>query len=432
MNYIELIRKKRDGEKLSKDEINTLISGVTDGTIPDYQLSAFLMAVYFNGMTSDESIHLTDAMAHSGDMLDLSRFGSLSADKHSTGGVGDKTTLIVAPIVAALGGKVAKMSGRALGHTGGTVDKLESIPGYATELSLDKFLSQVDTVGVAVIGQTGSFAPADKSIYALRDVTATVNSAPLIASSIMSKKLAAGSKNILLDVKVGSGAFLKSKEAALELADLMCKIGSDCTRNVRAVLTDMDRPLGLAIGNVLEVKEAIDVLKGAGPEDLREICVTLAGLLCSMVKGLSDSEGISLAREALASGAAFSKFREWIAAQGGDIRYIDAPELFGCANVRYEVKADLDGYIYSMDTELIGHASTALGAGRLDKTTKIDPLAGIILAKKTGDRVSSGDTVAIVHTSTPEKAQTAADMIRSSLKISSDIPPIRPLIIDIR
>ncbi|MBQ7822208.1 MAG: thymidine phosphorylase [Clostridia bacterium] len=431
MNYLELIRKKRDGAELCENEIKFLVDGVASGNIPDYQLSAFLMAAYFKGMTPHETALLTDSMANSGDTLDLSMFGSLSADKHSTGGVGDKTTLIIAPTVAALGGKVAKMSGRALGHTGGTVDKLESIPGYKCELSPANFLEQVEKIGIAVIGQSASFAPADKSMYALRDVTATVNCAPLIASSIMSKKLAAGSHNIVLDVKVGSGAFLRTTEEAYELARMMTDIGRRCNRNVRAVLTDMDKPLGNAVGNVLEVKEAIDVLRGRGPDDLREVAVTLAGLLTAMIRGISDDEGISLARETLASGASYEKFKEWIGTQGGDTRYITAPELFGEASVTYEVKAESSGYVSAMDTEAIGLASTALGAGRVDKASKIDPLAGITLIKKTGDEVLRGETIALLHTSSPELAENGARIFNNAVSITSSVPEKRSLIFDI-
>lgn len=431
MNYLDLIIKKRDRKELSREEIEYLISGVAKNEIPDYQLSAFLMAVYFNGMNDEETAQLTDAMANSGDTLDLSCFGNLSADKHSTGGVGDKTTLIVAPTLAAIGAKVAKMSGRALGHTGGTVDKLESIPGYKTELSPAEFIMQVEKIGISVIGQSASFAPADKYMYALRDVTGTVSSAPLIASSIMSKKLAAGSHNILLDVKIGSGAFLHTTDEAYKLARMMCDIGRHLGRNVRALLTDMDRPLGSAIGNVLEVKEAIDILKGAGPEDLREVCTNLAGLLCAMVKGISDKDGIDLARETIASGAAYDKFKEWISTQGGDARYITAPELFGKAAVELEIKSERDGYISTMNTETIGNASTALGAGRINKETKIDPLAGIILHKKTGDKVSRGEVIAVLHSASPEKAEAGARIFKEAISYSDTKPEERPLIFDV-
>ncbi len=431
MDFLDTIKKKRTGETLANAEIDFLVRGVCDSSIPDYQLSAFLMAVCFKGMTPEETAYLTNAMANSGSTLDLSIFGKLSADKHSTGGVGDKTTLIVAPIAAALGCKIAKMSGRALGHTGGTIDKLESIPGYRSELTPTEFIKQVEDINIAVVGQSGSLAPADKALYALRDVTGTVESAPLIASSVMSKKIAAGSHNIVLDVKVGSGAFMRDIDSARELAVMMTDIGRRCGRNVRAALTDMNKPLGYAIGNVLEVKEAIDVLGGRGPDDLRDICVTLAGMIVGAVRGLPDSEAIELARETLASGEAYKKFVEWLERQGGDTRYITAPDMFGRANVIVEVRADSDGYISTMNTEKIGLASTKLGAGRTDKTSKIDPLAGIMLTKKTGDKVSCGDIIAELHTSTPELAEQASEIFKSAINISDQKPATQPLILEI-
>ena len=431
MTYNDIIRKKRDGGELSESEINYLISGVTSGDIPDYQLSAFLMATYFKSMTPAETAMLTDAMANSGDTLDLSLFGELSGDKHSPGGVADKTPLIVAPVVASLGGVVAKMSGRALGHTGGTVDKLESIPGYKTELEPDDFIAQSKRVGLAIVGQSGHLAPADKIMYALRDVTSTVDSIPLIASSIMSKKLAAGAHNIVLDVKFGSGAFMEKLEDAKELARAMVDIGNRCGRRVRAVLTDMDTPLGYGIGNVLEVREAIDVLRGEGPDDLREVSVTLAGVLISLVREISVDDGISLAREALSSGAAYAKFKEWIGAQGGDIRYITAPELFGEAKVCAPVKAEASGYISRMDTEKIGLTSSKLGAGRAKKGDTINPLAGILLKKKTGDKVEVGDIIAILHTSSPELAAEGIKNFSAAYEITKEKPPSRELISEI-
>ena len=431
MTYNELIRKKRDGESLSQSEIKYLIDGVTSGDIPDYQLSAFLMATYFRGMTPHETADFTDAMAKSGSILDLSEFGCLSCDKHSTGGVGDKTSLIVTPTVAALGGFVAKMSGRALGHTGGTVDKLESIPGYRCELSPEEFLSQVRKTGISIIGQSGHLAPADKVIYSLRDVTSTVECIPLIASSIMSKKIAAGAHNIVLDVKFGSGTFMKDAASAKELAETMVDIGTKCGRRVRAVLTDMDKPLGYAIGNVLEVKEAIDVLRGKGPDDLREVSVTLAGYLVSMMKNIPKEEAFSLVRETLASGKSYEKFKEWISTQGGDTRYITAPELFGEAPVIYEVKSEQSGYISHMDTMLVGIASSKLGAGREKKGDPIDPLAGIVLQCKTGDKVSRGDTVAVLYSSTPERAQIGRDEFLKSLSFSESKPDSSRLVADV-
>ncbi len=431
MTYNDIIRKKRDGGELTESEINYLISGVVSGDMPDYQLSAFLMATYFKSMTPEETAKLTNAMAKSGDTLDLGEFGELSADKHSTGGVGDKTSLIVAPIVASLGAVVAKMSGRALGHTGGTVDKLESIPGYRTELEPDEFMSQSRKIGLALVGQSGHLAPADKTMYALRDVTSTVESIPLIASSIMSKKLAAGAHNIVLDVKFGSGAFMHKLEDATELARAMVDIGNRCGRRVRAVLSDMDTPLGYAIGNVLEVREAIDVLRGEGPDDLREVSVTLAGVLIGLVRSISADEGITLAREALASGAAYKKFKEWIAAQGGDVRYITAPELFGEAPVCTLVKAEESGYISRMNTEQIGLTSSRLGAGRERKGNTIDPLAGILLKKKTGDKVEAGEVIAMLYTSSPELAAQGVESFSAAYEIAKEKPASRELISEI-
>ena len=431
MDFIDIIKKKRHGIELSDSEIDFLVDSVTNASIPDYQISSFLMAVCFTGMSAKETAKLTDAMAKSGDTLDLSVFKGLSADKHSTGGVGDKTTLIVAPIAAALGCKIAKMSGRALGHTGGTVDKLESIPGYKSELTPVEFINQVNDINIAVVGQSGLLAPADKALYALRDVTGTVESPPLIASSIMSKKIAAGAHNIVLDVKVGSGAFMHDIDSARSLARMMCDIGKRCGRNVRAALTDMDSPLGYAIGNVLEVKEAIDVLGGRGPDDLRQVSVTLAGIIVAAVKGISDSDGIELAREALACGAAYKKFIEWMDYQGADVRYITAPDMFGVANTVLQVRAESDGYIHGMNTELIGLAATKLGAGRTDKESKIDPLAGIIMKKKTGDKVNKGEIIAELHSSTPQLTAHAHEIFNSAITYSEVMPEKCPLIIDI-
>lgn len=398
MRMYDIIEKKRNGNELSKEEIEFFIKGYTDGIIPDYQASAFCMAVYFKGMTENETVLLTEAMANSGDTVDLSMFGTLSADKHSTGGVGDKTSLIVAPIVASLGGKVTKMSGRGLGHTGGTVDKLESIPGYKTTLSGDDFISQVERVGMAIIGQSGNLTPADKKLYALRDVTATVDSIPLIVSSIMSKKIAAGSHNIVLDVKCGSGAFMKTLDDAEILANEMVKIGKGCGRNTAALITDMDRPLGSAVGNSLEVIEAVQVLKGELDNDLKEVCVSLASELISLVLSVSHCEALTMVNNALNSGKAFEKMKEWISAQGGDVSFIENTDKFPKAESVYDVLADSDGYISSMDTEKIGLASVILGAGRENKEASIDFSAGIMLYKKTGDKISKGEKLATLVT----------------------------------
>lgn len=428
MRMYDIIEKKRNGNELSKEEIEFFIKGYTDGIIPDYQASAFCMAVYFKGMTENETVLLTEAMANSGDTVDLSMFGTLSADKHSTGGVGDKTSLIVAPIVASLGGKVTKMSGRGLGHTGGTVDKLESIPGYKTTLSGDDFISQVERVGMAIIGQSGNLTPADKKLYALRDVTATVDSIPLIVSSIMSKKIAAGSHNIVLDVKCGSGAFMKTLDDAEILANEMVKIGKGCGRNTAALITDMDRPLGSAVGNSLEVIEAVQVLKGELDNDLKEVCVSLASELISLVLSVSHCEALTMVNNALNSGKAFEKMKEWISAQGGDVSFIENTDKFPKAESVYDVLADSDGYISSMDTEKIGLASVILGAGRENKEASIDFSAGIMLYKKTGDKISKGEKLATLVTNNKMSLEDAEKMYRSALFVSSVNPERKPLI----
>ncbi|MDO5448918.1 MAG: thymidine phosphorylase, partial [Clostridia bacterium] len=339
MRMYDIIKKKRDGEELTTEEINFFIEGYTNGDIPDYQASALCMAIFFKGMNPRETTDLTLAMAKSGDMLDLSVLGDKTVDKHSTGGVGDKVTLIVAPIAAALGCTVAKMSGRGLGHTGGTVDKLESIPGFKVEIPSEEFFDIVKQTGIAVIGQSGNLTPADKKLYALRDVTATVESLPLIASSIISKKLSAGSQHIVLDVTCGSGAFMKTPEAARELAKAMVEIGNMAGRHMTAVITNMDTPLGINIGNILEVKEAIDVLNGNGPEDLKTVCKTIASLMYASCFGVDTESAMPLVEDAIASGAALTKLKEMVKAQGGDVRFIDDPSLFETSKFTYEVKA---------------------------------------------------------------------------------------------
>ncbi len=427
----ELIRKKRDRIALSREEIKYMIEGFTSDKIPDYQMSAFCMAVIFNGMTDEETTALTEEMAHSGDMLDLSRFGALSVDKHSTGGVGDKTSLIVGPIVASCGGVFAKMSGRGLGHTGGTVDKLEAIAGYRTSLKKDEFFSQAEKTGIALIGQTGNLTPADKKLYALRDVTDTVDSIPLIVSSIMSKKLAAGAKNIVLDVKCGSGAFMKDIESARTLARKMVDIGRACGRNMSAVISDMDVPLGFAVGNSLEVKEAIALLKGENIPDLRSVCLVLSAELIAMIHGVSAEEACKTAENALDSGAALAKMKEWISAQGGDTAWIDDTEKFPKAGVVYELRCEKDGYITHMNAELIGRAACELGAGRKTKEDKIDFSAGIVLCKKTGDFVNRGDVLAVFHTSDEEKLANAKNIFLQSLAFSGERPKEGKLILDV-
>ena len=427
MRMYDIIAKKRDGKGLDDAEIRFFVNGYTAGEIPDYQMSALLMAIYFNGMSEQETASLTQYMSMSGDMLDLTYFGEASVDKHSTGGVGDKTTLIAAPIAAACGCKVAKMSGRGLGHTGGTADKLESIKGYKTDLSSDEFFNIVNKVGVAVVTQSGNLTPADKKLYALRDVTATVESIPLITSSVMSKKLASGAKNIVLDVKYGSGAFMKTKDDACVLAQSMVNIGKMCGRKTAALITDMNTPLGYAVGNSLEVIEAINVLKGKQKGDIYEISVALAGNMIALSQNITEQEGLKKAKLALDSGMAFLKMREWISAQGGDTDCIDDTSNFETADYCMEIKADTAGFISAMDCEKIGTAAAILGAGRLKKDDKIDLTAGIKLAVKTGDYVSFGESLATLYGNDKDKLKSAAEIYRSSVKIGA-APKKEPLI----
>ncbi len=427
----DLIEKKKRGKELTRDEIFGMINAYTKGDIPDYQMSAWCMAVFFNSMTDREIFDLTEAMALSGDSVDLSFFGDKTVDKHSTGGVGDKTTLIVAPIVASCGGVVAKMSGRGLGHTGGTVDKLESFPGYKTTLSKEDFISQVEKCGLAVIGQSGNLAPADKKMYALRDVTATVDSIPLIASSIMSKKLAAGTKSIVLDVKCGSGAFMREASMAKELAEMMVKIGEAHGRNVAAVISNMDRPLGHAIGNVLEVREAIDVLKGNGPDDLKTVCLTLASIMVKFSCKLSLEEAKLRTKEALESGEAYKRFCEWIEAQGGEKALALSPENFGEAEFSEEIVSDFDGYITHCNAEMIGNAAMMLGAGRETADDVIDFLAGIMLYKKTGDKVSKGDVIARLYTNKESAIFASKQKVLEAITFGDEKPQEIPLVYEI-
>ncbi len=431
MRMYDIIQNKRNGLELTDAEIEFFIKGYTEGTIPDYQASALMMAIYFNGMNERETVTLTKAMAASGDTVDLSEFGNLSADKHSTGGVGDKTSLIVAPIVASLGGKVTKMSGRGLGHTGGTVDKLESIPGYNISIPEEKFKRQIHRVGMAVIGQSGNLTPADKKLYALRDVTATVDSIPLIVSSIMSKKIAAGSKNIVLDVKVGSGAFMKTPEDAETLAKEMVKIGKKCGRNISALLTDMDTPLGSAIGNSLEIIEAVKVLKGEVNNDLKEVSLALASELVSLIFGISYEEAQKRAVDALNSGLAYNKMKEWVAAQGGDVKFIENTELFKKSDHSLDIISESDGYIESMDAEAIGISSVILGAGRTTKEDTIDYSAGIILSKKTGDMVKAGDILCTLYADNKTLLEPAKEKYLSALKFSNNKPVEKPIVLKI-
>lgn len=429
MRMYDIIQKKRDGGVLSKEEINFFVKGYTDNSIPDYQASAFAMAIYFNGMNDRETTDLTIAMANSGDTLDLSAIDGVTVDKHSTGGVGDKTSLIVTPVVASLGCKVAKMSGRGLGHTGGTVDKLESIKGFKVELSPEEFVEQVKNVGICVIGQSGNLAPADKKLYALRDVTATVNSIPLIASSIMSKKLAAGSQCIVLDVKTGSGAFMKTVDSASELSERMVAIGKNAGRKVAALITDMAIPLGTHIGNTLEVYEALKVLRGEVRNDLREVCVALASNIIMLANPeLTQNEAERLVNDSIDSGKALHKFKELVNAQGGDISYVDNPECIPTAEFCHSITADSNGFITHMDAEKIGISSVLLGAGREKKEDAIDYTAGIVLRKKTGDEVKNGDIICELYANDESKFEAAERMFKSAFDIGNEKPENKPLI----
>ncbi len=428
MKMYDIISKKRHGKELDGDEINFFINGYTAGSIPDYQASALLMAIAINGLNDNETAALTAAMASSGDTINLSCLGKLSVDKHSTGGVGDKTTIIVAPIVAACGGKLAKMSGRGLGHTGGTVDKLEAISGYKTTLEADEFISLAKENGIVVIGQSGNLAPADKKLYALRDVTATVDSIPLIVSSIMSKKLAAGSKNIVLDVKVGSGAFMKDLKSATVLAEKMVEIGKKCGRNTAALLSNMDKPLGSAIGNSIEVKEAVSVLKNETKGELRELCLSLSATMLELCLGVPFEKALSLSTEALNSGRALEKFKEWIASQGGNTDFIKQPDLLKAADYCYAVVARESGYISRVNTEKIGVAAGLLGAGRAKKEDKIDFAAGIELQKTLGDRVEKGDIIAILYANEEKLFEASAEVFEAALEYSPAKTKASPLV----
>ncbi|PQL26102.1 pyrimidine-nucleoside phosphorylase [Veillonella tobetsuensis] len=424
MRMYDVILKKRQGIELTDSELQWLIHGYVAGDIPDYQMSAFLMAVIFKGMTPKELGAFTMAMAHSGDMVDLSAIKGIKVDKHSTGGVGDKTTLVIASLVVACGGVVAKMSGRGLGHTGGTIDKMESIPGLRTELSEEEFRNQVNNIGVAVIGQSSNIAPADKKIYALRDVTATVDSIPLIASSIMSKKLASGADAILLDVKVGSGAFMKTIDDARLLAQAMVDIGNANGRIVKAVITDMDRPLGQAIGNALEIAEVIQTLKGRGPQDLTHECLVMATHLLVMSEKGDYDNCYSMVQTALQNGAGLAKLRELIVAQGGKGQVVDDTSLLGSARFTYDIRASKAGYIAHMNTEDCGIASVMLGAGRIVKDGPIDMTAGIVMHKKTGDAVVAGDVLATLYANDESLFEEAEKAYVQALTIGTEASTI--------
>lgn len=431
MRMYDIILKKRADLPLSDKEIRFVIDGYVKGEIPDYQVSALLMTIVFNGMNARELGTLTLAMAQSGNMVDLSNIDGITVDKHSTGGVGDKTTLIIAPLVAACGGKVAKMSGRGLGHTGGTIDKMESIPNLKVSLEQDAFINQVNKIGLAVIGQSEGLAPADKKLYALRDVTGTVDSIPLIASSVMSKKLASGAQAILLDVKVGSGAFMKNIEDASELAKAMVDIGKENGRSVKAILTDMDRPLGHAIGNALEIREVIDTLKGHGPEDLTHECIIMAAHMLVLSHICDYETALSRVQEALDSGAALERLRMMIDAQDGDSRVIDDESILAIGQFTYDVIAPQDGYIIHMNTEQCGIASVMLGAGRTVKDGPIDYSAGIVMHKKTGDAVSMGERIATLYASDESLFTNAAQTYLEAITIGNTAPKVVDTILDI-
>lgn len=428
MRIFDIITKKKHGGVLTDAEIEYMINKFVSGEIADYQMSAMLMAIWFEGMDDHELSVLTQVMAKSGDMIDLSAIKGKKVDKHSTGGVGDKTTLVIGPIVATCGGKVAKMSGRGLGHTGGTIDKMESIPGMRTSLSQKEFFDTVNKVGVSVIGQTGNLAPADKKMYALRDVTATVDSIPLIASSIMSKKLAAGSDCILLDVKTGSGAFMKTLDDSIELAHKMVAIGEHAGRKMAAIITDMDVPLGNAIGNSLEVIEVVNTLRGNGPKDLTEICLQLAANMLYLADMGSLDECRSMAQRAIDNGSALNKFIAMVDAQGGDTAVLQDTDKFTRAPYSKDVLADKDGYIVKMNAEECGVTSVVLGAGRETKDSSIDFSAGIIINKKYGEYVKKGDSLAILYTSKKDSLLQAEKMYKEAIEISTQEPKKMPLI----
>ena len=431
MRMYDIILKKRANLPLSDKEIRFFIDGYVKGEIPDYQVSALLMTIVFNGMNARELGTLTLAMAQSGNMVDLSNIDGITVDKHSTGGVGDKTTLIIAPLVAACGGKVAKMSGRGLGHTGGTIDKMESIPNLKVSLEKDAFINQVNKIGLAVIGQSEGLAPADKKLYALRDVTGTVDSIPLIASSVMSKKLASGAQAILLDVKVGSGAFMKNIEDARELAKAMVDIGKKNGRSVKAILTDMDRPLGHAIGNALEIREVINTLKGHGPEDLTHECIIMAAHMLVLSRMCDYETALNRVQQALDSGAALERLRLMIEAQGGDSRVIDDESVLEIGKFTYDVTSPQDGYITHMNTERCGIASVMLGAGRTVKDGPIDYSAGIVMHKKTGDSVSVGESIATLYASDESLLNNAAQTYLAAITIGDTASKVMDTILDI-
>ncbi|EYE87743.1 pyrimidine-nucleoside phosphorylase [Fervidicella metallireducens AeB] len=429
MTMYEIIKKKRDGHELTKEEIEFFVEGYTNGTIPDYQASALLMAIYFNKMNKRETADLTTAMVNSGEIIDLSAIEGIKVDKHSTGGVGDTTTLILGPIVAAAGVPVAKMSGRGLGHTGGTIDKLESFKGFSVDMSIEDFIKNVSERKIAIGGQTADLAPADKKLYALRDVTATVDNISLIAGSIMSKKIASGADAIVLDVKTGSGAFMKTEDDAFELAKEMVDIGTHVGRNTIGVITDMDQPLGFAVGNILEVKEAIDTLRGEGPEDLTELCLTLGSHMLVLGKKAENvEEARKILEDIIKTGKGLEKLKELVIAQGGDASCIDNPELFETPAIIEPVLSEAEGYVEGIEAESIGRAALLLGAGRETKESKIDLSVGVVLHKKIGDFVKKGEAIATIYANNPDKQKQAEEVILKAYTFKAEKVEKRKLI----
>ncbi|UAL50896.1 MULTISPECIES: pyrimidine-nucleoside phosphorylase [Metabacillus] len=430
MRIVDLIEKKRDGKELTNEEISFIIKGYTNGDIPDYQMSALTMAIYFKGMTKQERAQLTMEMVHSGDTIDLSKIEGIKVDKHSTGGVGDTTTLVLGPLVAAVGVPVAKMSGRGLGHTGGTIDKLEAVPGFHVEIENDEFIKLVNQNKIAVIGQSGNLTPADKKLYALRDVTATVDSIPLIASSIMSKKIAAGADAIVLDVKTGAGAFMKDLEDARDLARAMVEIGNAVGRKTMAVISDMSQPLGYAIGNALEIKEAIDTLKGEGPEDLHELCLTLGSYMVFLAeKASSLEEARAMLEEVIQNGKALETLKIFLEAQGGDGSVVDDPSKMPQASYKIELEAKEDGYVSEIVADSVGVAAMWLGAGRATKESEIDLAVGLMLNKKIGDAVKKGDSLVTIYSNQKDVEQVKAKLYES-IKVTADSVKAPPLVHD--
>jgi len=432
MRTVDLIQRKRDGEELAPEEIEFLVDGYTSGEIPDYQMSAFLMAVFYSSMTDREMSRLTECMLRSGESADLSGIPGVKVDKHSTGGVGDKTSLVVAPLAAAAGVVVPMMSGRALGHTGGTLDKLESIPGFRTDLSSDEFQRQLSELGLCFIGQTDQFAPADRKLYALRDVTGTVESVPLIASSIMSKKLAEGVDALVLDVKVGSGAFMKKQVDARRLAQAMVGIGRRMDKKVQALITDMSQPLGYAVGNALEVMEASQTLQNAGPADLTKLCLELAARMIFLGKKAGTLEEARLMAEShLVDGSAYKKFKQAVAAQGGNPQALDNFVLLPNATGAREIASPRAGYVSSINAEDIGIASNMIGAGRDKKEDAIDPAVGIILEVKAGEKVEAGSILCRLYYTKEDRVEEAAEMVEDAFRISAQRPDERELILEV-